>query len=77
MSDLNFEDQLKLLEQAVERLEGGDLTLEESLKVYEEGVLRVRQCRDALGKAEQWVTQLQEDAEGALKSTPFTPSGDA
>jgi len=71
MNDENFEQQIKLLEQAVERLEGGELSLEESLLVYEEGMQRARACREALQKAEQRVQRLQEDDQGNLKVTPF------
>ena len=77
MSEENFEKQLNLLEQAVERLESGDLSLEESLQIYEEGMLRIRHCREALALAEQKVEILQENADGMLKSKPFPTSEDA
>ena len=71
MSEENFEQHIKLLEQAVEQLERGDLSLEESLQVYQEGMLRARACREALQQAEQRVERLQESAEGELVRTPF------
>jgi len=71
MSEENFEQQLTLLEQAVERLESGELSLEESMQVYEEGVLRAKRCRDALAQAEQRVVQLRETADGSLDESPF------
>lgn len=50
--DLNFEKQLAELEALVERLESGDLTLEESLAAYEQGVRLSRQCQQVLDKAQ-------------------------
>ena len=44
MKDIKFEDALQRLEQIVDQLEGGDLPLEESLKVFEEGVALARRC---------------------------------
>ena len=49
----NFEYHLKLLEKAVEQLESGELSLEDSMRVYEEGVQRARLCREQLQRAEQ------------------------
>ena len=71
MAKNSFEERLKQLEAAVEKLESGDLSLEESLEVYEMGMKRVLECRESLQKAEQKVLKLQEDAEGNLISTPF------
>jgi len=73
MSDQNFEEQLKQLEAAVERLESSELSLEESLKVYESGMQNARKCRLALQAAEQRVEMLQEDSAGALERAPFDP----
>lgn len=47
-----FEDQLKTLENIVNKLEGGDLSLEESLKLYEEGVNISESCKKELDAAE-------------------------
>jgi len=71
MSEENFEQQLKQLEAAVERLESGELSLEESLTVYESGMQNARKCRDALQMAEQRVELLQEDSAGELVRHPF------
>ena len=48
----SFEAQLKRLEEIVKSLEGGQLALEESLKLFEEGVRLSRQCHERLGEAE-------------------------
>lgn len=73
MSDkpsVNFEQSLQQLESLVQKLESGDLPLEESLKSFETGIALVRQCQQALAAAEQRVQQLvQENGEPVLK--PF------
>lgn len=59
----DFEKALGDLEQIVERLEEGELSLEESLKQFEQGIQLTRNCRDALEKAEQRVRKLAGDDE--------------
>ncbi len=56
----NFEAALAELEQLVERMEQGELPLEESLKSFERGVALTRQCQQALQAAEQKVQILLE-----------------
>ena len=55
---LNYEASVTELESLVNRLEQGDISLEESLKLYESGVLLTRDCQDALQAAEQKVQML-------------------
>jgi exodeoxyribonuclease VII small subunit len=55
---VNFEKSLAELEALVERMEKGDLTLEESLKHFERGVQLTRSCQSALQLAEQRVEKL-------------------
>ena len=55
-----FEDSLKGLEEIVEQLEQGDISLEESLKSFEQGVNLTRVCQKALQEAEQKVQILLE-----------------
>ena len=71
MSNLSFEDALKGLESVVNRLEDGDIPLEESLKLFEEGVKLSRLCAEKLDKAEKKVEILMKDKEGRLKTQPF------
>ncbi len=61
---LNFEAALEELEQLVERMETGELTLEESLKAFERGVVLTRDCQKALKDAELRVQALTETDEG-------------
>jgi len=77
MAKETFETSLKKLEDLVEQLESGDLTLEESLRCFESGVKRVNRCQDLLDTAEARVEELTRTAEGELKLTPFIREGDA
>jgi exodeoxyribonuclease VII small subunit len=52
---LDFETAMRDLEEIVERLEHGDLPLEESLKAFERGIMLTRNCQTALKEAEQKV----------------------
>ncbi len=60
----DFEKSLEELEQLVERMEHGDLTLEDSLKDFERGIELTRACQKALQEAEQKVQQLVEKGDG-------------
>ena len=55
---LDYEAAVTELETLVERLEQGDISLEESLKLYESAVLLTRDCQEALQSAEQKVQML-------------------
>ena len=66
-----FEDSLAELEQLVEKMEQGDITLEESLKSFERGVTLTRTCQKALQEAEQKV-QLLLEKNGQQTLEPFT-----
>ena len=57
-SDASFESQLEQLENIVQGLEDGELTLEESLTQFEEGVKLTKKCQNILDKAEQKVSIL-------------------
>jgi exodeoxyribonuclease VII small subunit len=61
---LNFEAALDELEQLVERMEAGDLTLEQSLAAFERGVALTRDCQKALKEAELRVQALTETSAG-------------
>lgn len=68
--NIDFEASLKELEELVERMEQGDLSLEQSLKDFERGVALTRSCQQALQEAEQKVQILmQKDEQGEL--SPF------
>lgn len=67
----NFETALHSLEQAVERLESGELTLEESLECFEAGVKGANRCRQFLRGVEAKVQVLLKDHEGNLTLEDF------
>ena len=67
---IDFEASLEHLEDLVNALEEGDLSLEEALKTFEQGVKLTRECQQALEQAEQKVALLTEE-DGDLASEPF------
>ena len=62
-----FEEALALLEQSVERLETGDLKLEEALSVFEKGVAASRSCNKWLEETRKRVQVLTADDEGQFR----------
>lgn len=56
----NFEEALRRLEQIASQLEGSDLSLDDSLALFEEGVSLVRLCRRLLGQAEKKIQRLSK-----------------
>jgi exodeoxyribonuclease VII small subunit len=71
MSEKKFEEAMERLEQIVETLESGDLALDESLKIFEEGMGLVNFCTKKLEEAEQKVTILIKESEGKWAQQPF------
>ena len=69
-----FEDALNKLEKIVSELEEGDIPLEESLKLFEEGIRLSRLCNQKLDEAEKKVEILSKGKDGMLKARPFDPS---
>ena len=66
----DFETSLAELQTLVERLESGELSLEDSLSAFEQGIRLTRDCQAALAQAEQKVQQLLE-RDGELQEVPF------
>jgi len=69
--ETGFEDLLGEAEAAVEKLESGELSLEESMAEYERGVQNLNACAQLLKAAEEKVEQLIEAREGELRLEPF------
>jgi exodeoxyribonuclease VII small subunit len=67
----SFEGALKALEEVVERLESGELSLEESLHCFEQGVQNAARCRKLLQEVETRVELLLKDASGEMAVEPF------
>jgi exodeoxyribonuclease VII small subunit len=70
-----FEQSLEKLEKLVERMEEGDLSLEDSLKTFEEGIKLTRECQQALASAEQKVKLLIEE-NGQITESDFDEDED-
>ena len=71
-----FETALEELEQVVEQLESGDLSLEDSLAAFEKGVGLVKFCNQKLTEVEKKVELLVKDKEGKLQLKPFDEVSD-
>lgn len=69
--EIKFEEALARLEGVVDRLESGELPLEESLRLFEEGVHLTKVCSDRLEEAERRITILLKNERGELRETPF------
>lgn len=72
----DFEQSLGALETLVNQMEQGDLSLEQALGAFEEGVRLTRECQAILDQAEQKVQMLTE-RDGALHAQPFSVDEDA
>ena len=67
-----FEEKIERLEQIVRAMERGDVALEESLKLFQEGTELVRSCRKLLDEAELRVSEINTAADGSLVEEDFT-----
>jgi exodeoxyribonuclease VII small subunit len=72
-----FETSLEELERIVRELEQGELTLEKSLELFEQGVKLSRECQDRLSQAERRIEILMRDNQGRIAVRPFDPEGEA
>ena len=68
---VDFETSMRELEALVERLERGDLPLEDSIRIFEEGMRLSAQCRQELDTAESKVQILLKQRDGSMKAEPF------
>jgi len=71
MQQKSFEDAMKRLEEIVQMLENGNLPLEESLKIFEEGMELIKFCTNKLEEAEKKVTILVQESGGGYIQVPF------
>ena len=68
---LMFEEAVQMLEDFVQRLENGNMTLDESLKVFEEAVKLVRICNEKLDQAQLKVKLLTKNSDGTVTDSDF------
>jgi exodeoxyribonuclease VII small subunit len=73
-ADPGFDQILARLREVVQRLESGELSLEQSLEVYEEGVQLARRGQQLLATAEKRV-EILVSASGGVEAKPFDPKG--
>lgn len=71
MNKNDFESSLSELDLIVKRLEGGELTLDESIAAFEKAMSLVKVCNEKLEAAEQRVRILTESADGSVSDAPF------
>ncbi len=71
-----FERSLARLEEVAKRLENANLSLDEAMKLFEEGVQLSRECQKQLEQAEGRVEILLKKADGQLAAEPFEPEGE-
>ena len=70
--DINFEDAMKRLEEIANEQEKGDLTLDESVKKFEDGISLSKKCNEFLDNAEKKITMLINNGE-EIKEENFIP----
>src|SRR3982751_1224960 len=70
-----FEAQLASLERIVRELERGDLPLEQSLELFEQGVKLSRECQERLNEAERRIEVLLRGGDGSTIAVPFEAEG--
>ncbi len=71
MENWTYESAMAQLKELSERLEEGELTLDQSLETYARAVELIRFCNQKLQGAQKQMTVLVEDFEGAIKEVPF------
>jgi len=71
MAEIKFENALKRLEEIVGKLEEGNLDLDQSLELFEEGMKLSKICNKKLKDAEKKIEILTKDQEGEIKAKPF------
>ena len=72
VEDVPFEEYLRKLEKIVQRLEEGELTLDESVKTYEEGMNISKICLEKLNKTKKKIEQLVIEGEEKYSIKPFS-----
>ena len=71
LEELSFEEAIENLEKVVNDLETGKLTLDESVKRFEEGINLSKHCNAILDKAEKQINILVENDNGEMVEEPF------
>lgn len=77
MKDIKFEEAMLKLEDEVRKLEGGNMTLDESINAFEEAIKLVKICNDKLENAQRRVRILTEGDDGTVSDMPFDGENEA
>jgi len=75
MAKLNFEENIRRLDEIIAAIEGADMSLEASLALYKEGVALAETCSKTLDAAEKEVMVLTKSGAGAIEMRPFARKG--
>ncbi len=67
---MSFEEALRALEEIVQRLESGEVSLEDSIDIYSRGTQLKRHCEATLRVAQERVEKIVTDAEGTVRTEP-------
>jgi exodeoxyribonuclease VII small subunit len=76
MAEIKFEEALKKLEKIVDELEQGDLSLDEALKKYQDGIELSRLCSARLENAKKKIDVLAKNKKGDFELTPLDEEAD-
>ena len=71
MAKLSFEKAMEQLEKIVETMESGALSLEQSLKQFEEGMKLSQYCAQKLDETEKKIATIMEKGDGTIEESPF------
>jgi len=71
MDDLSFEEAFEELQDVVRKLEAGNLSLDESIVLFQRGMKLAQYCGEMLDKAELVVSQLLPSSQGEYEAVPF------
>ena len=72
VKEISFEDSLKKIEEIVEELEKGELSLDEALKLYEEGMVFSDKCMEKLNESKQRVEKITKEGNNKYHTEPFS-----
>lgn len=59
--DLTIDEKMDMLDEIIEKMEGSEVTLEESFNLYKQGVGLIKECNDSIDRVEKEVLKLNED----------------
>ncbi|MBQ9757296.1 MAG: exodeoxyribonuclease VII small subunit [Clostridia bacterium] len=71
-TEISFEENIKELEKIIAKLEGGEVSLDQMLELFSEGIGRAKECSNQLKNAEQKISVLMKNADGDMEERPFS-----